>query len=76
MFVSMIMIALLVARTITVYCVLNSPKLRGYSNIREWDVKVFCWLMMVPIVGDIIMIINWLIFIAVYINREIFVVRK
>lgn len=63
-------------RITTVYIVLNSPKLRGYSGIRERDVKMFCWLMMFPFIGDIIMIINWLAFIIVYINREIFVVRK
>lgn len=67
---------LAVARMVTIYLVLNSPKFRGYANIREWDVKMFCWLMMFPIIGDIIMLINWLMFIIVYANREIFVVGK
>lgn len=71
-----IMLVLLVARIITVYLVLNSHKFRCYSNILEGDVKMFCWLMMIPIIGDIIMVIDWLMFIIVFINREVFVVRK
>lgn len=76
MFITMLMIVLLIARLSTIHLVLNSRKFRGYSNIMDRDVKMFCWLLVVPIVGDIIMLINWLMFLAVYINREIFVVRK
>lgn len=69
------LIVLIALRLATIYFVLNSAKFRGYTRIRPWDVKALCWVLVMPFIGDVVMIFTWLIFVLVFIDKEIFVVK-
>lgn len=53
----------------------RSSVFREYALIPNRDIRIFCWLMMFPFVGDAIFVVVVGIAAVNYINKNIFVVK-
>ena len=64
-----------VVRIVMILTVTRSESFRRYALIPDNDVKFFCWIIMVPFLGEIILGVSLLISLVNFINKNVFVVK-
>lgn len=64
-----------VAMIVMILTVTRSESFRRYALIQDNDVKFFCWIIMVPFLGEIILGVSVLTSLVNFINKNVFVVK-